>query len=237
MATDASPAMSPVHYDCALDIERPTRGAVRWKHITCDPERLQADLQLLEQAVDWTGLPFGSSWSEIVLLQDNYRHPLLDRCPAIAGVIERLPSRALDACLKQLSPGGAIPSHRDITGGSPMGVMRVHIPIRTHQEVQFYVNERQLCLGLGDVWLLDTSYRHRAVNRSDVSRVHLVVDLELDDALQALLPPRDGWDRLHDVFFWFLCCWKGLTRLGRPRALAEQIVAVIRLRVFRRSAL
>ena len=70
-----------------------------------------------------------------------------------------------------------------------------------------------------------------------VQRVHLVVDLELNRSLRALLPKRDMYDRLHDMQFWLLCVVKGMVHLAEPQLLLRLIRWVVRLRVKRKSTL
>ena len=55
---------------------RPTRGAVRLNALF-NPEPLQVDLRHLEQAVDWSVLKDGQHWARIVLLRNEFRHPVL----------------------------------------------------------------------------------------------------------------------------------------------------------------
>ena len=216
---------------------RPTRGAVRLNALYINPEPLQADLRLLEQAVDWKLLKDGEHWAQIVLLKNEFRHPVLNACPALERAIAGLPSRTVDACLKLLGPGGFVHEHRDITGAAPMGVVRLHVPIVTDPDVEFHVNGKRLLLGPGEAWILDTSYRHRVANLSVVRRVHLVVDMELDRSLRALLPKRDGWDRLHDMYFWLFCFFKGIVHIAEPRHLYRLVRSVIQQRLLRKSTL
>jgi hypothetical protein len=216
---------------------RPTRGAVRLNALYINPEPLQVDLRHLEQAVEWSVLKDGQHWAQIVLLRNEFRHPVLSACPALERAIANLPSRVLDACLKLLGPGGFVHEHRDITGAVPMGVVRLHVPIVTHPDAEFYVNGKRLFLAPGEAWMLDTSYRHRVANRSVVRRIHLVVDLELDRSLRALLPKRDIWDRVHAMHFWLLCFLKGMVHLAGPRHLRRLVWSVIKLRVMRKSTL
>ena len=93
--------------------------------------RCKADLQHLEHTVEWRALKDGQHWAQIVLLKDEFRHPVLSTCPALERAIVALPSRVLDGCLKLLAPGGFVHEHRDISGAAPMGVVRLHVPIVT----------------------------------------------------------------------------------------------------------
>ena len=221
----------------APSFHRPTRGAIRLDALRLDPEPLQADVRRLEHTVEWAPQKDGEHWAQITLLKNEDRHPALKACSAIDRAIATLPSRPLDACLKLLGPGGFVPEHRDITGASPLGAIRLIVPIVTHPDVEFEVNGKRLFLRPGEVWLLDTSYRHRVANKSGVPRVHLIVSLELDRSLRALLPRRDVRDRLHDAGFWLLCVGKALAHMAEPRHLYRLVQSVVRQRIVRKSTL
>lgn len=215
--------------------DRPTRGAVRLNALYLDPAPLQADVERLTQVEEWRGLKDGEHWAQIVLLKNDFQHPVLDVCPNLAAAIGGLPSRVLDVCLKLLGPGGFVHEHRDMIGATPFGVVRLHVPIVTHADVEFYVSGQRLFLRPREAWILDTSYRHRVANRSPVQRIHLVVDMEIDGVLRALLPPRDIWDRAHDVHFWLFCAFKGFVHLSEPRHL-QRLVRSFVLQRFKRTS-
>jgi hypothetical protein len=206
-------------------------------NLRLDAEPLQADVRRIEQTVEWKPLKDGRHWSQIVLLKNEFRDPVLSSCPALERALAAVPSRVLDAGLKLLAPGGFVHEHRDITGASPMGVLRLHVPIVTDPGVEFYVNGRRVDLQPGEAWVLDTSYLHRVANNSTVRRVHLVVDVELDRSLRALLPARDVWDRLHVVHFWLLCVLKGIGHIAKPRHLRSYLRLFVEQRIMHRSTL
>jgi hypothetical protein len=111
------------------------------------------------------------------------------------------------------------------------------VPIVTDPDVEFEVNGKRLFLRRGEAWILDTSYRHRVANKSVVPRVRLVVSLELDRSLRALLPRPDVWDRLHDAGFWLLCVGKALAHMAEPRHLYRLVRSVVRQRILWKSTL
>ena len=228
---------APRNGAAAPSFHRPTRGAIRLDALRLDPEPLQADVRRLEHTVQWTPHKDGEHWAQITLLKNEYRHPALKACPAIDGAIAALPSRPLDACLKLLGPGGFVHEHRDITGASPMGAVRLIVPIVTDPDVEFEVNGKRLFLRPGEAWFLDTSYRHRVANKSLVPRVHLVVSLELGPSLRALLPRPDVWDHLHAAGFWLLCVGKAFAHMAEPRHLYRLVRSVVRQRILRKSTL
>lgn len=139
--------MTPAQSCQLAPFYRPTRGAIRLNALYIDPEPLRADLRHIVQTVEWKVLKYGEHWAQIVLLRDEFRHPLLTTCPALERAIAGLPSRAVDACLKLLGPGGFVHEHRDMTGAVPMGVVRLHVPIVTHTDAEFYVTESDCSWG------------------------------------------------------------------------------------------
>jgi aspartyl/asparaginyl beta-hydroxylase (cupin superfamily) len=111
--------------------------------------------------------------------------------------------------------------------------VRLHLPIVTHPDVEFFVNGTRMHLGPGEVWSLDTSYPHRVANNSTIWRVHLIVDLELNDQIRRLLPKADVWDKLHVAHFALLCGARGLYRITTPALLANRLREAVRLWSFR----
>jgi hypothetical protein len=99
--------------------------------------------------------------------------------------------------LMQLQPGGGeLQRHTDQTdkdsGVDDGKLMRFHIPILTNSKVLFTSwdmrgKEHTVNMAAGEVWYLDTRKPHRAVNNGDSERVHLVVDVEANDQVRALL--------------------------------------------------
>ena len=141
-------------------------------------------------------------------------------------------------CLASLEPGGRIKEHRDISGGTAANVIRLHIPIITHPDVAFYVDGQRVTMAAGEVWHLDTTYRHRVANESDVNRIHLIIDLEETDELLAMLPDRDTRDLRHDLYFYAVCAGKALMLMVRnPQSFATRVREFIVLKFKRQSVL
>jgi hypothetical protein len=221
---------------------RPTRGAVRLDALRWAAAPMQAELARFPDEA-WQTRAYGDLWGDIVLLKPGkdggmWEHPEWPSCPAIRGIVDSIPSRVLDVTLARLGPGGWVKEHRDISGGIPMGVARFHVPIVTDPGVRFFVSGRQVVMGEGELWNLDTSYRHALRNESQVWRVHLIFDVELNDAVRAMLPPREAADALHRAWFNAICAGKALElAVKNPRQLPTRVRNFVRLRVFKRSVL
>lgn len=77
--------------------------------------------------------------------------------------------------LMRLAPGCEVPLHTD-TNYHWHNRVRIHVPITTTSDVQFYCGDKQTHMGAGECWIFDTWKQHRVINGSGQERVHLVFD-------------------------------------------------------------
>jgi hypothetical protein len=174
---------------------------------TFDPRPLQADLDGLAPA-DW--IPhfntryYEGAWSAAALrsvggvtgqiypdptAQDAFADtPLLARCPHIRAVLEAFACPLQSVRLLKLAAGSVIREHKDLNLSYDDGEVRLHIPVRTNPEVEFYLNGRRLALNEGESWYLNFNLPHRVANRGSTDRVHLVLDCVVNDWLRAAFP-------------------------------------------------
>lgn len=83
--------------------------------------------------------------------------------------------RVLNAQVACLGPGDDIPEHEDY-GPTLEATHRVHVPLETHPDVQFWVEGEDIKLAVGQAYELDNLRRHSVLNASPVRRIHLIVD-------------------------------------------------------------
>lgn len=102
--------------------------------------------------------------------------PLLNHLPYIQSIIEKwqCPKHAIR--LLALHPGAEIKPHRDRGCNYEGGVLRIHIPIQTNNELKFMVGGEQLKLEEGSCWYIDFDQTHSIINAGENVRVHLVID-------------------------------------------------------------
>ena len=81
----------------------------------------------------------------------------------------------LRAQLAELPPGQVIEPHRD--GNILALIHRLHVPIITHPDVEFIIDGNTFCLRADRLYDLNNVVMHSVTNRSDVMRIHLLVDL------------------------------------------------------------
>lgn len=155
----------------------------------------------------WSALPLRSPAGETHPIRMIYADPtatrfvdtaLLERTPSFREVLDRFQCPLKTVRLMQLSPGSTIKEHCDPDIDADNGYARLHIPITTSAEVTFLLNQRPLAMTPGSVWSLRLSDPHSVVNRGTSSRVHLVIDAEVNSWLTDILraaavrvrPPR-----------------------------------------------
>jgi hypothetical protein len=167
-----------------------------------DPARLARDLGSLSSSAwvrHYVRNNYEGDWSVIPLRAPaGERHPvrmigadpscqnfvdtaLLDACPYFREVIAtfRAPLRAVR--LMRLTAGSVIKEHEDVALSFEDGMVRLHIPVVTNDDVDFRLNGARVNLQAGTCWYLRLSDPHSVANRGSADRVHLVVDALAND--------------------------------------------------------
>lgn len=107
----------------------------------------------------------------------GYRNtPLLEKLPYLGSVVAQFRCPLETVRLLRLAPGSEIKEHSDPDGGYPDGYLRIHVPIRTSDAVDFIVDGERIPMQPGECWYADFSLPHRVLNRSTEDRIHLVID-------------------------------------------------------------
>lgn len=101
---------------------------------------------------------------------------LLNQLPYLKSIIEEWECPKETIRLLALHPGAEIKPHRDCGCNYEGGVLRIHIPIQTNNELKFMVGGEQLKLEEGSCWYIDFDQTHSIFNAGENIRVHLVID-------------------------------------------------------------
>lgn len=174
--------------------------------ISFDPECLKADLEQIAPG-DWVAHfnrgYFEGQWTGVALrsvtgaASQLYADPtasgsfadtpILKRCPSIhAGLaLFRCPLRSVR--FLRLAAGSIIREHRDYDLGYEQGQVRLHVPIITNKDVDFFLDAHRIEMKEGECWYLDLSLPHWVENRGSTDRVHLVIDCDVNEWLRELL--------------------------------------------------
>ena len=125
--------------------------------------------------------------------------PILRACPYFEEIVDSFRCPKERVRLLRLEPGKNINTHSDRGDGWGMGKVRLHIPIVTHDDVYFYVDDERVIMRPGELWYCDFTHPHRVHNRGTTARVHLVLDLRVNDWLRDFFPPEPVGDRVRNA--------------------------------------
>ena len=187
----------------------PTRFPDRLRlPFTFDPGLLVRDLQSLA-SVDWikhfVKQNYDGDWSVIPLRGTaGARHPvmmiysdptatefedtpMLQGCPYFREVLGTFACPLRSVRLMRLTPGSQIKEHTDLDLSVEEGTARIHIPVTTNSEVEFYLNRSRIVLEAGSTWYLRLSDPHSVHNKGPSDRVHMVIDVVANDWIKAVL--------------------------------------------------
>ena len=117
--------------------------------------------------------------------------------PEVEDILRWLPGKPHRIRFMNLSPGGGeLQRHTDQVdpdaGVNDYKLMRFHFPIVTNDDVIFnqwdwnaqLVEEH---MQVGECWYIDVRKPHRAINDGTEMRTHLVIDVEANDEVRALI--------------------------------------------------
>jgi len=113
--------------------------------------------------------------------------PILGRCPNIRAALTSLNCPLRSVRLLKLEVGSLIKEHRDYDLGYEKEQLRLHVPVTTNPDVDFFLDGHRLNLNEGECWYLDLSLPHWVENRGSSDRIHLVIDCELNEWLGDLI--------------------------------------------------
>ena len=181
-----------------------------------DPARLRADLALVrpdEWQPHFNQNDYGGEWSGVALrsiggASSELSAPLgadsaafsntglLARCAYFREVLAAFPCPLKTVRLLRLASGSFVREHCDQSLGYEEGEMRIHVPVQTSEQVEFYLAGERLGLAEGHAYYVNVSLPHRIRNRSAEERIHLVIDLAVDEWAHELVKRSQPIPRL-----------------------------------------
>lgn len=139
----------------------------------------------------WKGISLISSTGatdDIVLFPGEYKETsAIKSTPYIKSIIDSLECEKKRVRLMQLLPGHTLNWHVDgvETGGNY--ITRFHIPIITNDNVLSQVSHSDYFFAPGEFGFIDTAFPHRVGNLGSEVRIHLIIELVLNDFVQKLI--------------------------------------------------
>lgn len=172
-----------------------------------DVDRLRADLEATTRfgkvaqfgsyhSGDWTGLSLrseggdhGTTSTGLFPSGEPFEYTAVVRdTPYFRELLESFACPQRSVRLLHLSAGGRIETHVDSPLTFQHGILRLHIPIVTHPDVEFVIGGHRCAWRPGELWWGDFSQPHHVYNHSPINRVHLVMDVEINDYVLGLFP-------------------------------------------------
>ena len=173
-----------------------------------DAARLQQEVARLETVVwseHYNRRDYEGNWSTLQLrslhgrLENNAAVPvgtmpgdnafrdteLLAQCPYHREVIDFFRMEKTSVRLMKLDAGAVIKPHHDHDLNYEQGEVRLHIPVTTTPQLEFYLEDERLRMAEGSCWYLNLSLEHQVINAGPTARVHLVIDGLVNDWLRA----------------------------------------------------
>ncbi len=111
---------------------------------------------------------------------------LMDQCLTIKHLINELQCEVLSVRLLNLKAGAIIKEHRDRELSFEKGEARLHFPVFTNPELEFYVDNERIIMEEGTCWYINANLPHRVSNNGITDRIHLVIDCKVNAWLEEL---------------------------------------------------
>ena len=144
-----------------------------------DPKALQLDLAQIAPT-EWTAHfntgYYDGHWSGVALrsvggvasqLYPDPRNaasvvdtPIIDRCPNVRTFLSLFKCPLRSVRFLRLTVGSKIREHRDYDLGYAEGQVRLHVPVITNTEVEFFLDAQRIEMHEGECWYLDLSLPH-----------------------------------------------------------------------------
>jgi hypothetical protein len=187
-----------------------------------DVGRLVADLEAArgvgKSHLHFSGHYHDGGWSAIPLVSpggridaDGLRHeengkyektPILKHCPYMEEIIDSFKCPKQRIRLMKLESGKNVLEHTDPGDSWALGQARLHIPVVTHEDVHFILAGQRLIMKPGELWYCDFSKPHSVHNKSPIDRVHLVLDLEVNDWMRSIFPSETFKEKVDNFVYW-----------------------------------
>jgi hypothetical protein len=131
------------------------------------------------------------------------RTPIVEHLPYFRSILDAFACPQGRVRISRLLPGAVIRPHRDIcreAAGLAFGQVRLHLPIITNDRAILKVGRDELNLRPGRLYYVDFTRLHSVINGGTEPRIHLILDLQVDDFLERVFPESTHRERAERFF-------------------------------------
>ncbi len=132
--------------------------------------------------------PESQRWGDI---RECRRTPVVEKMPYFREILDAFRCPHGRIRVLKLMPGAVIGMHRDIAdeaAGFAYRKVRLHVPIETNDGVVFHLGGGRIKMAPGRLYYCDFTQPHFVRNDGPTPRVHLVMDLIVNDFLMGVFP-------------------------------------------------
>ncbi|AVT47858.1 aspartyl/asparaginyl beta-hydroxylase domain-containing protein [Shewanella baltica] len=113
--------------------------------------------------------------------------PSLESSPALCRFLQSLACPVKSVRLMRLHAGAEIKPHRDQGLCIEQGEARLHLPLQTNEQLNFYVDDKCVPMQAGELWYINADQVHWVENKGQDARINLVIDCEVNTWLRELI--------------------------------------------------
>lgn len=145
------------------------------------------DVLVLRCAAEYQGAhPILQAFS-ISSAEDWRNLPCLESSPALLSFIQSLGCPVKSVRLMRLHAGAEIKPHSDKGLSLEYGEARLHLPLQTNAQLNFYVDDKRVPMQAGELWYINADQVHWVENKGQEARINLVIDCEVNTWLKDLV--------------------------------------------------
>lgn len=165
-------------------------------------EKWTSHLNTKDYEGNWTVLPLRSPGGKDTIIPDLMTETAFADTrnmaffPAVKELADSLQCPVLSVRFLNLHAGAIIKPHIDRDLSFEKGEARLHFPIFTNQQVEFYIEDKLIKMNEGECWYINANLRHQASNQGTTDRIHLVIDCQVNDWLKELFESSEKSEKV-----------------------------------------
>ena len=116
---------------------------------------------------------------------------LMRDCSYIKSLLDKIPGKK-DRVFMEVKPNTNVFWHYDdnetIDGADSTKNARLHLPIITSEQVELMLCNQKANWREGKLYYGDFSFPHAIFNKSNINRIHLIIDVNVNEELLSMFP-------------------------------------------------